>query len=448
LAVNPVTDERNLSVLRDSRPVRSPTLAIALALRCLLSDFSRADDWPQWRGPNRDGVWNETGILKSFPSPGLKVRWGASIGPGFSSPVVALGRVYLIHSELTPPNAKERVCCFDAVTGKPAWTFSYDVNYPDWAFTPEPGMGPAATPIVCDNKLYTLGDKCDLICFDALKGDVLWKRNLEKEHGVEQFCFNASPLIEGGLLLLCIGSYGGSTPSWVLALDKDSGKEVWKVPNAGLTNSSPIAISAGGKRQVIVWTQKFAMSLDPATGKTYWQEPTNTLAQNAVATPVFHKDLLLISGLMFSLAADKPAASVLWPNTKASSRRVLSNTSTPVILGDYVFSAKMSGEFVCLEARTGKQVWKTDKVTMVRNGTSIHVTPNGDAAFLYTDQGDLIRVRLTSHGYEEISRTRLIEPTYPYAGRKVAWPPPAYSDRHVFARNDKELICVSLGEDR
>ena len=170
----------------------------------------------------------------------------------------------------------------------------------------------------------------------------------------------------------------------------------------------------------------------------------NTMAQNAVATPVFHKDLLLISGLMLKLDADKPAASVLWPDTKASSRRVLSHTSTPVILGDHVFSAKMSGGFVCLEASTGKQLWMTDKVTELRNGTSAHVTPNGDAVFLYTDKGDLIRAQLTSDGYKEISRTRLMEPTYPYAGRKVAWPPPAYANRHVFARNDKELICASL----
>ena len=188
-------------------------------------------------------------------------------------------------------------------------------------------------------------------------------------------------------MILCIGSYGGESPSCVLALDKDSGKEVWKTPTEGLTNSSPIAITAGGKRQVIVWTQKSVMSLDPTTGTTYWQEPTNTLAQNAVATPVFDKDLLLISGLMLKLDADKPAASVLWPETKASSRRVLSHTSTPVILDDHVFSAKMSGGFVCLDASTGKQLWMTDKVTEMVNGTSAHVTPNGDAVFHLHGQG-------------------------------------------------------------
>ena len=112
-----------------------------------------------------------------------------------------------------------------------------------------------------------------------------------------------------------------------------------------------------------------------------------------------------------------------------------------------MFSAKMSGGFVCLDASTGKQLWMTDKVTEMVNGTSAHVTPNGDAVFLYTDKGDLIRAQLTSDGYKEISRTQLVEPTYPYAGRKVAWSPPAYANRCVFARNDRELICASLAAE-
>lgn len=101
---------------------------------------------------------------------------------------------------------------------------------------------------------------------------------------------------------------------------------------------------------------------------------------------------------------------------------------------------------MCLEASTGRQVWKTDKVTDRKPGASIHVTPNGDTAFLYTDRGELIRAQLFSQGYKEISRTRLLNPTYPHGGRNVAWSPPAYANRHVFARNDKELICISLAK--
>jgi hypothetical protein len=163
-----------------------------------------------------------------------------------------------------------------------------------------------------------------------------------------------------------------------------------------------------------------------------------------VSTPVFHKDRLLIGGMMFQLDPDKPTASVLWPDTKASSRRIFSHTSTALFRGDHLFSAKSSGEFICLEASTGKQVWESAKVTDLKNGASIHLTPNGDSVLLYTDKGELIRAQLTSQGYQEISRVAVLEPTFPFAGRNVAWSPPAYANRHIFARNGKELICASL----
>lgn len=417
------------------------SLAISLAPLCLLAAAARGDDWPQWRGPRRDGVWAETGILKSLSADGLAVRWRAAGGPGWSSPVVAHGRVYLTDAELKKPKAKERAHCFDEATGKPLWTFAYDVTYPDWAF---PERGPTATPVLQDSKLYTLGNKGDLYCLDARRGQVLWKRNLEKEYAVQEFAFNASPLIEGNLLIVCIGSFPGSQASSVLALDKGSGKEVWKVPTGGLTNSSPLVIRAGGKRQLIVWAQDGVYSLDPAMGKVYWRARMNTPAASAVTTPVFDKDRLLLSGLMLKLDPEKPAAKVLWPDTKAVARRILSVTSTGLIQGGHVFSAKSSGELVCLDAGTGRQVWATDKVTKLGSGACIHLTPNGDGVFLHTDRGELIRAQLTARGYREISRTLLLAPT----GKEKAWAAPAYANRQVFARNNQELICVSLAGKR
>src|SRR5262249_29868383 len=162
-----------------------------------------------------------------------------------------------------------------------------------------------------------------------------------------------------------------------------------------------------------------------------------------VSTPVFRDNLLLIGGLMLKLDPEKPSASVLWPKTKAVSQRVLSNTSTALLQGDCVFSAK-GGQLVGLDAGTGKQVWETSKGTDLKNGASIHLTANGDSVLLYTEKGELIRARLTCKGYDEISRVRLLDPTYPFGGRKCAWPPPAYANRHVFARSDKELVCASL----
>lgn len=399
-----------------------------------------ADDWPQWRGLHRDAVWRETGILESFPKDGLKVIWRAPANISFSSPTIARGRVYFIDT-VFEPIAQERVRCFNERTGQPIWNHLYAVKYPDWAVKPESRNGPVATPLVYEGKVYTLGRSGMLFCFAADDGKIQWQKDVAKEYSIKEFYATSSPLIEGDLLILQLG---GKPEAGVVAFDRSNGKEVWKALDEEHYHCSPIVIESGGQRQLIVWTQASVSSLYPANGKLWWRE--KFLGGTPVSTPVFDKssNRLLIAGLMLQLNSDKPAAKVLWPRSSAAGRRILSSTSTAAILGDHVYSAKSSGEFVCLDANTGEEVWSTDKITDTKNGPAIHITLNGDSALLFTDQGHLIRARLTPDGYEELSRTVLLPPTYPWSGRKVIWPPPAYANGHVFVHNDTELICVSL----
>lgn len=411
------------------------------------ADFPREDDWPQWRGPNRDGACLETGLLETFPAGGLKVYWRAPAGWGFSSPVVARGRVYLADSVVVKPQAKERVRCFDETTGKVLWAHIYAVAYEAWAFDPKQEIGPVATPIVRDGKIYTVGRVGNLLCLDAMKGEVRWHRDLGKEYQAAFAPGAPSPLIDDDLLIVFIGGKPGAC---VIGLNKDTGKEVWRALDESLTFSSPIVIRGGGKKhkkQLIVWTQESVTSLDPATGKTYWRQRLATSGEYAVSTPVFHNHRLLVGGLMFQLDPDKPVATVLWPQSKAPSRRIFSHTSTALFRGDHLFTARSSGELICVESATGKQVWESAKVTDVKNGASIHLTQNGDSVLLFTDRGELIRARLTAAGYHEVSRVALLEPTFPFGGRKVAWTSPAFANHRVFARNGKELICASLAAE-
>jgi outer membrane protein assembly factor BamB len=278
-------------------------------------------------------------------------------------------------------------------------------------------------------------------CSDAKKGVVLWEKDLWKKYQMREWICRASPLIEAEFLILFAGAKPGAC---VMALDKKTGKEIWKALDEAVSNSSPLVINAGGKRQLIVWTDDSLTSLDPATGKTYWREAMGTSNNDAIPTPVFDKNRLLIGGLMMQLHADRPGASVLWPESRAAAKRTLSNTSTPLLRDNYVFSAKSSGEFVCLDAETGKQLWQTNTVTGLKNGASVHITVNGDGVFLFTDKGDLIRAQLTPEGYKEISRAHLLDPTTPFGGSNCAWTPPAYANAHVFARSEKELMCASL----
>ncbi len=418
---------------------------LVATLPCWFACVAQADDWPQWRGLNRDGVWKETGIVESFPSSGLNIRWRAPLGFGYSSPVIARGRVYATDSQLAAPKARERILCLDEGSGGLLWTFSHDVTYPDWAFTAGQEKGPNSTPVVQDGKLYVLGSLGHLFCLDALKGEVLWQRDLAKEYHFEETqTTSTSPLIDGDLLIVLLGMWGDNPDECVLAVDKNSGKEVWRAIKEISAHSSPVIVTAGGVRQLIVWTPKSVTSLNPATGALYWREPYVTSLDAVVSTPVFANGRLLVGGMMLKLDAEKPGATVLWPMDPKPVKRVLSATSTALLLGDLVFSAKTSGELVCLDAATGAQVWIDNTVTDLKGGACIHFTVNGDAVLIFNERGELIRARLDGEGYHEISRTKLIEPAYPFGGRKVAWSPVSFANGHVLARSEKEIVCASL----
>jgi outer membrane protein assembly factor BamB len=419
-------------------------LASALGLLSMLQSAA-AVDWPQFRGTHRDGTWNETGVLESFPKESLKIQWRHPVGGGFSSPVVAQGRVFVFDVEMTKPTSRERLHCFEETTGQVLWVFSYEEHYSEWTFVPERGAGPTATPIVEQDRIYTVGANGFIHCLDLKTGKVVWEKNLWKEYKLAEGSCRPSPLIEGSLLIVFTGAKPGAT---VMALNKLTGEEVWKALDENASNSSPIVISSGGRRQLIVWTDKSLASLDPADGHTYWRELMNTSNNDDSATPVFWGNRLLVSGLMLELGGDPPTAKFLWPENRVPSKRILSNTSTAVPRGDYLYSCRSPGDLVCLEAATGKEIWSTNVVTAQKNGASINITPQGDGYFLFTDEGNLIRAQLSPTGYREMGRVHLIDPTWPFDGRKFVYAPPAFADRHVFARSEEEIVCASLAAER
>jgi len=422
-----------------------PRKTWAVIAFCVLSaSRAHADDWWQWRGPNRDGVCRENGLLANFPPGKLKARWKVPVGTGFSTPVVAEGRVYVSDAELILPTGRERILSFDERTGDRQWVYTYDPSYPKWALDGTNPICPRATPVVENGRLYSLGILGHLVALDAKTGSVFWKHDLAKEFSGHQEC-TGSPLVEGDVVIVSIGA---RPDACVIAFDKQSGKRIWSALNEAASFSSPIIASVGDSRQLIVWTQQWITALHPATGKVVWRQRLNTSGDFAVPTPVQQGDKLLVGGLMLKLDPKGGAPSVLWPTSEPVTARLFSNTSTPVLDGDYVYTAKSTGEFMCLEAATGKEVWKTDKVTALRKGASAQITPNGDSVFVYNDRGELIRVRLSPNGYQELSRTSLIEPTFLWFGAKYAWAPPSFANGHVFVRNDRELLCISLAANR
>jgi len=422
-------------------------VALALVLH-LASPGAVAADWPQWRGPNRDGVWTESGILSSFPSTGLVPKWKVPVGLGYSSPIIANGKLYLSDLVVEKRIVHERVLCFNARSGKRIWMTQHDTSAPDWFFNPEQLRGPGSTPIIHKGRVYTISMFTTLECLDARTGKVVWKHDLTAEYQLPSTSLDASPLVDGNLLIVSIG---GKPAAGVVAFDLVTGREVWKALNEAATWSSPVIISAGGNRQLIVWMRQSVTSLNPTNGAVYWREPTvsgGSPGFSAVSTPVIQGDRLLISGLMFQLDPTRPAAKVLWPDTPSGTRRILSDTSTPLFKDDFIYSPRSGGLFVCLEAATGRELWQTNAVTNLRQGACVHPTLNGSSWLLFTDQGDLVRAELTPAGYRELGRTHLIEPTSPLFEKKFAWSAPAFANRNIYVRNDRELRCYSLAGNR
>jgi len=420
-------------------------VVIVLSLTATLS----AEDWPQWRGPRRDGVWQEAGLLEAFRPEGLKVLWRVPIGTGFSSPCIVQNHVYVTDSLVTRTNARENVRCLDAATGKAIWVHTYDVVYPEYGANPDHPFGPAATPVIADGKIYTYGRMSHLFCLDAITSRVLWSHDLPKEYETKEDLRgpNCSPIVESNLVIIAIAK---SPQSSIIAFDKDSGRQVWEALDEIPSNSSPIVITSAGRRQLVVWAYKSVVSLDPATGRILWRQPVNTGPTYTVATPVWQEDWLLLGGLMLKLAHDKPGVSIAWPDELKPSRIHVSDTSTALIQDGLVFSPTSKGQILCLEAATGRQLWQADRVTDSTSGASVHLTaaPNIHGVFLFTDRGDLLLSRMTAAGYQEISRAHLLDPTNDYGARKMAWTPPAYANRCVFARSDKELVCALLASGR
>jgi outer membrane protein assembly factor BamB len=416
----------------------------------------RADDWPQWLGPLRDGVWREKGILDRFPDGGPKVRWRTPVGQGYASAAVADGRVFVTDRVGAGPKlgkngaGKERVLCLAEADGKIRWKHDYEcpyqVGYP---------AGPRVTPLVSGGKVYTLGAMGDLLCLDAIKGEVLWSKNFRTDYNAptQNWGFAAHPLLDGERLICIVGGKAGV----VAAFHKDTGKELWHaLPGLDAGYCPPMIYDIGGMRQLIIWHPAAVHSLDPLTGKIYWSQPFKVSMNISIATPRLAGDQLFVTAfyngpLMLKLDTDQPGARVLWRGKgKGEQSRNTDGLhclmSTPVIKDGYIYGVCSYGQLRCLEAATGKRLWETFAATSgeeVRWGNAF-LTPHEDRYFIFDERGNLILARLSPKGYDEIGRARILNPTNKNAGREVVWSHPAYANRSMYVRNDREMVCVSL----
>ena len=435
--------------------------ALPLIVLVALSSAARGDDWPQWMGPGRDNVWREDGIVGPFPSSAPKALWRTPIGGGYAGPSIAGGRVFVTdyvtdadvkvaNFERKTSTGRERVLCLDEATGKILWKHEYPVTY-----TIAYPAGPRCTPTVHDGRVYTLGAEGDLFCFEAATGAVVWARDLKKDYSTKAALWGwaSHPLVDGDRLVCVVGT----DVAHAAAFELKTGKEIWrtgKAPEQGY--APPSIIEAAGVRQLLLAKPDGVYAVDPETGKLLWETPYNADNGSIIMTPVRVGDFLYIGGyqgknLLLKLKADVPGVEVVWRNKP---KQAISAVNVqPFVADGLVYGFHENGELRAMRVPEGDFAWKGGGPLGERpagSGTAF-ITKHDDGTaggryFLFTETGDLVIAKLTPTGYEELSRTHLLEPTNNAFGRPVVWCAPAYANKSIVVRNDAEIIRVSLAE--
>jgi len=344
-----------------------------------------AEDWTQFRGPGRLGVWHETGIVETLPDE-LKVTWRTPIGGGYSGPAVADGRIFVADwfedPESRTVDGTERALALDEQTGEILWTHEWQTTYRMLVYSY--AVGPRATPTVDGDRVYVLGATGRLFCFDVETGAVRWEKDYVADYdtSVPVYGVASAPLVDGDRLIALVG---GEPDALVVAFDKHTGDELWRsLPvRSEMGYAHPVIYEAGGVRQLIIWHPEALASLDPETGEVYWEHPWEVPAAVSVATPVRSGDYLFVSqffsgSMMMRLNGDRPAATELW---RGGSRSELPDQSeglhalvtTPVIVGDTIYGVGSYGETRGLDARTGERLWMSRDMTVEVRWSSAHL---------------------------------------------------------------------------
>lgn len=407
---------------------------------------SVADDWPQWGGPQGDIVWREDGIVDRLPTDGLLPRvWSVPVGEGYSGPAVANGRVYLTDRQNGPRT--ERVLCFDAETGKELWTVSYPSRY-----TISYPAGPRATPVVKDGLVYTIGAVGQMFCLAADTGEEVWKKDFQSDYGTQlpTWGMAAAPVVDGDQLITLVGGNDGAL---VVSFDRRTGKERWRaLEDSAIGYAPPVIYEFGGRRQLIVWHPSAVSSLDPATGEVIWEHAWKVRSGLSIPMPRKAGDHLFCTAfyngpLMLKVGAN--SAEVVWKGSSSSERDtdgLHSIMPTPWVTESNIYGVCSYGQLRGLDAKTGERLWETLDATGAGRWWNAFIIPHEDRFFLHNEQGDLIMAKLTADGYEEMCRAKLVEPTRRVQRRMTIWSHPAFANKSVYARNDKELVRVSLAK--
>jgi outer membrane protein assembly factor BamB len=414
---------------------RSRCILLATVFVFSVVSTALANDWPQWMGPDRTGVSKETGLLKTWPKTGPKLKWKAKdLGEGYSAPAVAGNRVYL----LGKADTSETVVALDENDGTQLWSVKIGKVGKNPTSKGNYWPGPRGTPTVVGDKLYALGSDGDLVCLDVAKGESVWKKRLPTDFGGKpgNWAYAESPLVDGDKVIV---SPGGKTAT-VVALDKSDGKLLWQAPlGDNAAYGSPIRIEVGGVKQYVVFLSKGLAGLAVEDGKLLWrfEKPGSKNGIN-IPTPVFHDNQIFgVSGYdtggagMATLKADKGAvtATEAWFDKK-----LVSKVGGFVCVGNHLYgTAGSRGNLMCLEFATGKVVWDDPCVG------AASVCAVGGKLYVRGHNGTVVLVDATPAGYRESGRFK-----QPDRSENPAWPYPVVANGGFYLRDQEVLLCYDV----
>lgn len=405
-------------------------LATALLLVLFSTIPAGAQEWSQWRGPGRDGFVSEKSAPASWPEK-LQRAWRVEIGEGYSSPVVAGGRVF-VHGRRDP---EEIVAAVNLTDGKIIWEQKYKADFKKNQYAVQMAKGPNSTPLVIGNRLFTLGVTGVLNAWDASTGQHLWVRDFSPSIDTSKlFCGTAaSPLAVNGRVVVQVGSdiHGGK----VLGLDPVTGKTQWEWSGLGPGYASPVVIDVAGQSQIITLTEGSIVGLDAKNGKEFWSVPFPDEWHENISTPIWTGTHLIVSGVRqgthaYSLVekSGKWQATEVWKNPD-----VAMYMSSPVFADGviYAHSSKKKGQFVALDAKTGTLRWATEG----REGehASLLLTPQ-HVVFL-TNGADLIVVKRGAPAFAAERRYEVAE--------SATWSMPVLLGSNVLVRDATGLMLLT-----
>jgi len=400
---------------------------VAVALLLIGGACVVAQDWPQFLGPSRNGVYAGTNIAKTWPAEGPPIRWKRKVGQGFSAPVAASNKVILFHRLA----GKETIECVDMEKGGTLWSSGYPTSYQDDFGFDE---GPRATPAIADGRVYTFGAEGVLACWNLADGKKVWMIDTRKEYGTPKGFFGVacSPLVEGDLVLLNIGGKNGAG---IVAFDKATGSLRWKATDHEASYSSPVAADVNGKRFLFFLTREGLVVLSPS-GKLItefeWRPPIH--ASVSAATPLIIDDYIFLS-LSYDRGAvllrfDGKQLKQVWSGDESLSNHYATSAYQDGYIYGFDGRQEQGCNLRCIDLKTGKVQWSQDRFGA---GT---ITLLNHELLLLTERGELVRAPAAASGFKPSARAQIL----PFQVRAY----PAIANGCLFARSKDQLVCVDL----